>query len=226
MCDSETIKTDEDIFQYIHRTAGKMDFTLYRKIIGSANAFKEGDLTLSIAAADEKSRQNAQNLLSRTKIADLNKYSVFQDELYELIVNSTSNNENVHSWTLGQLKSYLLEKPEAEIKLIMPALSSDIIACVVKLMSNDELIQIGQKVFNPLPNSKIGSKGYLSARVQPNSPTDNVDDIIWQVFDAWSYAVGDLVANHNLSQKLSKRFLILLQPLVLTTLSPTAYCHI
>ncbi|WP_416443716.1 ethanolamine ammonia-lyase subunit EutB [Leeuwenhoekiella sp. A16] len=191
------IENEEDIFKYIHRTAGKMDFTLYRKIIGSANAFKEGDLTLGIAAADEKSRKNAQNLLSRTKIADLNKYPVFQDELYELIVNSTSNNENVHSWTLGQLKSYLLEKPEAEIKLIMPALSSDIIACVVKLMSNDELIQIGQKVFNPLPNSKIGSKGYLSARVQPNSPTDNIDDIIWQVFDAWSYAVGDLVLGTN-----------------------------
>lgn len=37
----------------------------------------------------------------------------------------------------------------------------------------------------------------MSARVQPNSPTDNIDDIIWQVFDAWSYGVGDLVLGTN-----------------------------
>jgi ethanolamine ammonia-lyase large subunit len=33
--------------------------------------------------------------------------------------------------------------------------------------------------------------------VQPNSPTDHEDDIVWQVFDAWSYAVGDLVLGTN-----------------------------
>ena len=30
--------------------------------------------------------------------------------------------------------------------------------------------------------SQIGAKGYLGARIQPNSPTDNVDDLRWQVF--------------------------------------------
>jgi ethanolamine ammonia-lyase large subunit len=64
-------------------------------------------------------------------------------------------------------------------------------------MNNDELILVGQKVFNPLPDSKIGSKGYLSARMQPNSPTDNTEDISWQVFDAWAYGVGDLVLGTN-----------------------------
>lgn len=79
----------------------------------------------------------------------------------------------------------------------MPGLSSDVIACLVKLMSNDELTAVGQKVFNPLPDSNIGAKGYMSARVQPNSPTDHIDDIVWQVFSAWSYAVGDLVLGTN-----------------------------
>jgi len=79
----------------------------------------------------------------------------------------------------------------------MPSLSSDVIGCVVKLMTNDELISIGQKIFNPLPGSQIGSKGYMGARIQPNSPTDNIDDIRMQVFCAWSYAVGDLVLGTN-----------------------------
>jgi len=90
-----------------------------------------------------------------------------------------------------------LSESEESIKEIMPSLSSDVIACLVKLMSNQELIQLSKKVFNPLPNSKIGSKGYMGARVQPNSPTDNLEDISWQVFNAWSYAVGDVVLGTN-----------------------------
>ena len=84
-----------------------------------------------------------------------------------------------------------------KIKSVMGGLSSDVIACVVKLMSNEDLIAIGAKAFNPLPGSRIGARGYLGARIQPNSPTDNVDDIRWQVFDGWAYAVGDVVLGTN-----------------------------
>jgi ethanolamine ammonia-lyase large subunit len=188
---------NEDIFSYINRVSGKMDQTLYRQIIGSANEFKEGDLTLGISAASEDSRLNARKLLSNTKIGDLKTNSLFTDELYQLIQQTTDSKPELDDWTMGELKSFILNESELEIKEIMPALSSDVIACVVKLMSNDELIQVGQKVFNPIPGTKIGSKGYLSARVQPNSPTDNPDDIVWQVFDAWSYGVGDLVLGTN-----------------------------
>ncbi len=61
----------EGIFDYIKRQNGKLDQTLYRQIIGSANEFKEGDLTLSIAAESETSRQNARLLLANTSLADL-----------------------------------------------------------------------------------------------------------------------------------------------------------
>lgn len=190
-------KEAEDIFAYILRQNGKMDQTLYRQIIGAANEFKEGDLTLAIAAESESSRQNARILLSNTTIRSLKEHSLFTDELYQLIHKTTQENPELDSWTMGELQSFLLTKSEDEIKVIMPALSSDVIGCVVKLMSNEELIQVGQKVFNPIPGTKIGSKGYLSARVQPNSPTDNPTDIVWQVFDAWSYGVGDLVLGTN-----------------------------
>ncbi len=189
----------ESIFDYIKRIKGKMDITLYRQVVGAANDFKEGDKILGVSAANENSRKYARELLSNTTIKDLNQNSLFTDELYTLIQNSTSSSQAtfVQQLTLGELKTFLLEKEEANIKAIMPDLSSDVIGCVVKLMNNDELIEVGQKVFNPLPNSKIGSKGYMSARVQPNSPTDNIEDITWQVFDAWSYGVGDLVLGNN-----------------------------
>lgn len=190
-------KGDHGIFDYILSHNGKMDQKLYRQIIGAANEFKEGDLTLGVAAESESSRQNARMLLSNTRLGDLNNHPLFTDELYELILNSTVTNQALEDWTFGELKDFLLTKTESEIKAIMPALTSDVIACVVKLMTNEELIQVGQKVFNPIPGTQIGSKGYLSARVQPNSPTDNPIDIIWQVFDAWAYGVGDLVLGTN-----------------------------
>jgi ethanolamine ammonia-lyase large subunit len=188
---------NEDVFSYINRTSGKMDQTLYRQIIGSANEFKEGDLTLGIAAASENSRLNARHLLANTKIGDLNKNSLFTDEIYQLIQASTKDNLLLDDWTMEKLKVFILNEPETEIKAIMPSLSSDVIACLVKLMSNEELVLVGQKVFNSLPGTKIGSKGYMSARVQPNSPTDNPEDIVWQVFNAWSYGVGDIVLGTN-----------------------------
>src|SRR5439155_2886858 len=95
------------------------------------------------------------------------------------------------------LKELLLRESEAAIRPLLPGLSSDVIGCVVKLLSDEELIEVGKKIFNPLPGSRIGAKGYLGARIQPNSPTDNVSDIQWQVFDGWSYAVGDVVLGTN-----------------------------
>ena len=193
----ETPRDGEDIFAFIERFRGKMDVTLYRQIIGAANEFKEGDLTLGVAAKDRTSRNNARTLLSRTTLGDLDKNILHQDGILDLIRQSTHNSESIQKWTFGELKEFVMSASENEIKEIMPSLSSDVIGCLVKLMDNLELIQIGQKVFNPLPNSKIGSKGYLSARVQPNSPTDHHEDIAWQVFDAWSYAVGDLLLGTN-----------------------------
>ena len=194
-----TPKTDEDIFSYINRLNGNFDKTLYRQIVGSANPFKEGDLAQGVAAFNESSRINARRLLANTKIKDLYEKPLFVDDILALIQNTTDHDifRTISNLTLGELKSFILGKPESDIKSIMPGLSSDIIGCLVKLMSNEELIEVGQKVFNPLPGSNIGAKGYLSARLQPNSPTDNTDDIMMQVFNGWSYAVGDLVLGTN-----------------------------
>tara|TARA_R110002012_G_scaffold17930_4_gene66643 strand:- start:11076 stop:13391 length:2316 start_codon:yes stop_codon:yes gene_type:complete len=187
----------EDIFSYIQKTKGKFDITLYRQILGAANAFKEGDETLKIAAVSGESRINSRALLANTTIGDLNKITVYTDDIQVLIEQSTVKNKELESWTMQDLKKFTLSEPEDRIKDIMPNLNSDVIACLVKLMSNEELITVSEKVFNPLPNSKIGSKGYMGARVQPNSPTDNLEDITWQVFNAWSYAVGDVVLGTN-----------------------------
>ena len=194
----EHSQVDEDVFSFIDRQSGKFDRDLYLQVLGHANEFKEGDQIVGVAAPDETARSTARTLLSNTKLTDIDANPPLVDELYTLIRRTTQTaRPDLSSMTLGQLKTALLAWNEAEIHAVKGSLSSDCIACVVKLLSNEELIAIGSKVFNTLPNSKIGSKGYLGARLQPNSPTDNLDDIRWQVFDGFSYAVGDVLLGNN-----------------------------
>jgi len=194
---------EEDLFQYIIRQKGSFDLTLYRQLLGAANEFKEGDEIAEIAAASEEDRLNARMLLAETTLKDIRAHSVFTDEQSEYIERTTRSFQETESGkAIGKLRmkefrELLLLSTEKEINSLLPYLTSDIIACVVKLMSNKDLIEISSKLFHPLAGSQMGSKGYMSARVQPNSPTDNIEDIVWQVFDAWSYSVGDLVLGNN-----------------------------
>jgi ethanolamine ammonia-lyase large subunit len=193
------VKSGEDVLAYMQRVNKGFDQELYKQLVGAANPFKEADEGTGVAAADEKSRENARKLLANTKIRVLQEKPLFVDGLQELIWKTTdaAQYDKVKDWTLGDLKTFLLTKPEADIKAIMYGLNSDVIGSVVKLMSNSELIQVGAKIFNALPGSKLGAKGYLGARIQPNSPTDDPADIQWQTFNGWSFAVGDQVVGTN-----------------------------
>ncbi len=190
---------DEDLFSYMLRTQGKFDAALYKRLLGAANEFKEGDAIVGVSAADERSRTAARMLLSNTPLSALDGHPPLDDNLFRFLRQGLKPEAlAAHpAWTLGQLKETLLSAAEEDIQPLLPGLSSDTIGCLVKLMTNQELIQLGSKIFNPLPGSNIGAKGYLGARVQPNSPTDNVDDIRWQVFDAFAYAVGDVLVGTN-----------------------------
>jgi ethanolamine ammonia-lyase large subunit len=193
------VKPGEDVFKYIQRVKGSFDQKLYQQVIGASNAYKEGDQTIGVAADNNASRENARKLLANTKIKDLTNHPLLNDDLYKFIaksINSAQYNK-IKDWTMGKMKTFLLTKPESEIKAVMFGMNSEVVGCLPKLMSNQELITVNKKIFNPLPGTKIGAKGYLSARIQPNSPTDDPEEIQWQVFSAFSYAVGDLVLGTN-----------------------------
>jgi ethanolamine ammonia-lyase large subunit len=193
------VKPGEDVFKYIQRVKGSFDQKLYQQVIGASNAYKEGDQTIGVAADNNASRENARKLLANTKIKDITNHPLLNDDLYKFIaksINSAQYNK-IKDWTMGKMKTFLLTKPESEIKAVMFGMNSEVVGCLPKLMSNQELITVNKKIFNPLPGTKIGAKGYLSARIQPNSPTDDPEEIQWQVFSAFSYAVGDLVLGTN-----------------------------
>jgi ethanolamine ammonia-lyase large subunit len=192
-------KPEEDIFAFMHCTMGKFDRISYQQIIGAANAFKEGDQILGVAAVDEAVRAKARRLLSNTRVGDILKQPLFDDNLYSRLLENLSPEavKKTSCMTVGELKNFLLSRDESEIQPILDGLCSDVVGCVVKIMSNDELIAVGRKIFNPLAGTNIGAKGYMGARIQPNSPTDHPDDVLWQIFSGWSYATGDVVLGVN-----------------------------
>lgn len=193
------ILPDEDLFGYLKRTRGGFEPRLYQQLLGAANAFKEGDASIGVAAADAQSRDNTRLLLARTRVGDLHAHPPLEDRLHVFMTEAidTEAQALTADWTLGRLKDFLLSEEEAAVKSVCAGLGSDVIACAVKLMSDAELTALGSKVFHPLPGSHVGARGYLGARIQPNSPTDHPDDIRWQVFNGWSFAVGDVVLGTN-----------------------------
>jgi ethanolamine ammonia-lyase large subunit len=190
---------NEGLVEYIERTFGAWNERAYKYLLGAANEFKEGDAIVGVAAANEQDRKLARQLLNHTRLEQIDAHPLLSDLLYRAIQGSLHQaaHDRSANWTFGALKQFLLEQDEPAIHALAPGLSSDVIACVTKLMSNSELMAIGAKVFNPLPGSNIGARGYLGARIQPNSPTDNVEDIRWQVLNAWAYGVGDVLLGTN-----------------------------
>ena len=190
---------NEDLIAYVHRIAGGWDVDWYRRVLGAANEYKEGDEILGVSARTPAERQLARRLLEQTTLEQIDSHRPFEDKMHSVLgsAQAKTQTQEIQTWKLVELKAFLLEQSEQEIHAIRLGLSSDSIACVVKLMSNQELIEVGRKVFNPLPGTQLGSQGYMGARIQPNSPTDHPDDIRWQVFNAFAYAVGDVLVGTN-----------------------------
>ncbi len=189
----------QGIVEYVTATSGSWDQKLYARLLGAANAFKEGDVSVGLAASSEAERAHARRLLEATRLSDIDSHPLFEDGMYRTLRADLDRDAQARTagWTFAQFRTFLLERPEPEIQAVLPGLSSDVIACVVKTLTNAELTTISAKVFHPLPGTHLGARGYLSARLQPNSPTDDPEDIRWQVFDGWSYGVGDLLLGTN-----------------------------
>ncbi|MDY6987539.1 MAG: ethanolamine ammonia-lyase subunit EutB, partial [Thermodesulfobacteriota bacterium] len=139
------VKPGECVFEYVKRIKGKFDQTLYQQVIGAANPFKEGDEAIKVAADDPITRVHARMLLANARIKDIHEHPLFEDNLQKLIWETTDKAQynEVKDWTMGELKNFLLTKPEADIKGIMWGLTSDAIGCVTKLMTNSELCLVG-----------------------------------------------------------------------------------
>ena len=189
----------EDIIAYLTRIEGRVTRERCAQVLGAANAHKEGDVFVGVAAVNEAHRGTARALVAATRLRTLDAMPLFDDELTVLLARSVNDSARAATaeWTLDELAAFLIRESGDRIDTIAPGLSSIAIGSVVKLLSDAELTAVSAKLFRVLPGSRIGAPGHLGARLQPNSPTDHPDDIRWQVFCGWAYGVGDVLLGTN-----------------------------
>jgi ethanolamine ammonia-lyase large subunit len=98
------------------------------------------------------------------------------------------------------LKQILLSDHAAEwAQRYRDGLASEVIAAVVKVMSNDDLSTVARALFNPLPGDgiTIGSPQHFGSRIQPNSPGDDEEEILFSILEGLAYGCGDVILGLN-----------------------------
>jgi ethanolamine ammonia-lyase large subunit len=179
------------------------NFSDVKEVLAKANEEKSGDRLAGIIASSTEERVAAKVVLSELTIGDLRNNPVVDYDIDQVtrVIQDGVNEEiynKIKSMTIGEFREFLLSSSGEEIKGIRDGLTSEVIAGVTKLMSNMDLICASRKIINIATcNTTIGELGTLSARLQPNHPTDNIDGIMASVMEGISYGVGDALIGLN-----------------------------
>jgi len=187
------------LFGHIYQFKSLMD------VMAKANEEKSGDKLAGIAAESAEERVAAKVVLSQIKLSDLRNSPAVpyeQDEVTRIIQDQV--NERIYSeiqnWTVEELREWILNEntTEAHIKRVSRGLTSEMIAAVTKIMSNLDLIYGAKKIrITAHANTTIGLSGTLSARLQPNHPTDDPDGIMASLMEGLTFGIGDAVLGLN-----------------------------
>jgi ethanolamine ammonia-lyase large subunit len=181
----------------------RYNFADVKEVLAKANEEKSGDRLAGVIAKSTEERVAAKVVLSELTIGDLRNNPVIdydRDEVTRVIQDGVNEEiyNKIKSMTMGDFREFILSSSGEEIKAIRDGLTSEVIAGVTKLMSNMDLICASRKIINIATcNTTIGKLGTLSARLQPNHPTDNIDGIMASVMEGISYGVGDALIGLN-----------------------------
>ena len=105
------VKDPEDVFAWLQRVHGGYNLVEYRRVLGAANPYKEGDAAQGLAAADEPSRENSRRLLANTTIRSLLAHPIFEDEVVRFADAQVDPavRGRIEPWTVGELVRFLLD---------------------------------------------------------------------------------------------------------------------
>ena len=174
-------------------------------VMAKANEEKSGDRLAGVAAESAEERVAAKIVLANLLLSDLRNSPAVPYEIDEVtrIIQDGINEKiygEIKNWTVSDLREWILDEKttSVDIRRISRGLTSEMIAAVAKLMSNMDLIY-GAKKIEVLAhcNTTIGKFGTLSARLQPNHPTDDPDGITASLMEGLSFGIGDAVLGLN-----------------------------
>ena len=181
------------------------EFEDLKTVLAKATPKRSGDELAEVAAEDSKERIAAQRCLSELPLKDFLEDLVIpyeDDEVTRLIIDEHDAEafQPISSLSVGEFRDYLLSYAVngETIKKMAPGLIPEMVAAVSKIMRNQDLISVAQKieVVTKFRNT-LGLKDRFSVRLQPNNPSDEPKAIAASIIDGLMYGCGDAVIGIN-----------------------------
>ena len=180
-------------------------FADLRDLLAKATPFRSGDALAGLAAESAQHRVAAQFTLADLPVAHFLSEHVVpyeSDEVTRLIVDThdPAAFAPIGSFTIGELRNWLLsdEATPDRLTALAPGLTPEMAAAVSKLMRVQDLIAVARKIRVVTRfRTTVGLKGRLSARLQPNHPTDDPAGIAAAILDGLLLGSGDAVIGIN-----------------------------
>jgi len=180
-------------------------FGSLRELLAKATPLRSGDVLAGLAAGSAEERVAAQFVLADLPLAHFLLEQVVpyeDDEVTRLIVDMHDAEAfaPVRSLTVGELRNWLLsdEATQERLAALAPGLTPEMVAAVSKLMRVQDLIAVAAKIRVVTRfRTTVGLAGRLSARLQPNHPTDDALGIAASILDGLLLGSGDAVVGIN-----------------------------
>jgi ethanolamine ammonia-lyase large subunit len=176
-----------------------------RELLAKATPLRSGDALAGLAASSAQERIAAQFALADLPLAHFLSEQVVpyeDDEVTRLIVDThdTAAFAPACSLTVGELRDWLLSDDATGERLaeLAPGLTPEMVAAVSKLMRVQDLIAAAAKIRVVTRfRTTVGLACRLSARLQPNHPTDDLAGIAASILDGLLLGSGDAVIGIN-----------------------------
>ena len=188
-------------------TIGNILYTFagLRELLAKATPLRSGDVLAGIAAQSAEERVAAQFALADLPLKQFLVEPVVpyeDDEVTRLIVDTHDQQAfaPIRSFTVGELRDWLLsdEATPDRLAALAPGITPEMAAAVSKLMRAQDLILAAQKIrVITRFRTTVGLRGRLSARLQPNHPTDAPLGIAASILDGLLLGSGDAVIGIN-----------------------------
>lgn len=180
-------------------------FKSVKEVLAKANEPRSGDVLAGVAARSAQERVAAKQVLAEMTLADLRENPVipFEEDCVTRVIQTGVNETayaRIRNWSVSELREWVLsdEVTLEDLEFVRKGLTSEMVAAVVKICSNGDLMYGGKKI--PVvkrANTTIGQPGTFGCRLQPNDTRDDLGSIAAQIYEGLSYGAGDALIGTN-----------------------------
>ena len=175
------------------------------ELLAKATPARSGDELAGVAAPDNETRLAARHALADVplrRFLDEPLIDPDADDVSRLILDQHRPDAfaSIAHLTVGEFREWLLDYATdgERLNAVAWGVTPEMAAAVSKLMRNQDLILAASKIRNVTAfRSTIGLPGRISARIQPNHPTDDPRAVAASMLEGLLYGCGDAVIGIN-----------------------------